>query len=117
MADWLHPGLHITAVGSDQAGKNEIDAQTIARATLYVCDRVPQAEKLGELRSARAAGFLLDQAPPELGEIINGKKPGRSSKDDITICDLTGTGAQDTAIATHALRAARTAQAGRIIEA
>lgn len=115
-ADWLHPGLHITAMGSDQAGKCEIDAAAIARADLYLCDRVSQAAKLGELRAAREAGVLTDRDPPELGAVIAGHVPGRRSEADITICDLTGTGAQDTAIATHALRAARAAGAGTIIQ-
>jgi ornithine cyclodeaminase len=55
--------------------------------------------------------------PPELGEIIAGSKTGRKSPDDITICDLTGTGAQDTAIATYALKAAKAASVGKIINA
>ena len=114
-AEWLHPGLHVTAMGSDQAGKNEIDPQALARADLYVCDRVSQCEKLGELRSARAAG-LMAETPPELGAIVNGDAAGRTSGDAVTICDLTGTGAQDTAIATRALKAAREAGAGQVIE-
>ncbi len=101
MADWLHPGLHITAMGSDQAGKNEIDARALAAADLYVCDRVSQCETSGELEAARAAGLLAGVTPPELGDIVTGKAPGRRSPQDITICDLTGTGAQDTAIASH----------------
>lgn len=108
MADWLHPGLHITCMGSDQAGKNEVDPQAIAAANLYVCDRVTQCEKLGELRTAREHGFLQGITPPELGEVISGTKPGRTSDEDITICDLTGTGAQDTAIANFALKNAGT---------
>lgn len=115
-ADWLHPGLHITAMGSDQAGKCEIAPAAIARADLYVCDRVSQAALLGELRAARAAGLLADRDPPELGAVIAGHVPGRQSDADITICDLTGTGAQDTAIATFALRAARAAGAGTVIQ-
>jgi ornithine cyclodeaminase/alanine dehydrogenase-like protein (mu-crystallin family) len=79
-----------------------------------VCDRVSQAERLGELRAARAGGFLNGAAPPELGEIIAGAR-GRTSDEEITICDLTGTGAQDTAIATHAMKAATAAGAGMII--
>src|SRR5688500_3105301 len=55
-ADWLHPGLHITAMGSDQVGKNEIEPAAIQAATLFACDRVAQSEKLGDLRRARAAG-------------------------------------------------------------
>jgi ectoine utilization protein EutC len=116
-AAWLHPGLHITAMGSDQAGKNEIDPAAIAAADLFVCDRISQSEKVGELRSARAAGHLSNLTPPELGEVIAGTKPGRRSEQDVTICDLTGTGAQDTAIATYALAAARKASIGTIIRA
>lgn len=102
MADWLHPGMHITCMGSDQDGKNEIDPKAIAAADLYVCDRVSQCAALGELRSARAAGFPTDITPPELGQIVTGIAPGRTSPEAITICDLTGTGAQDTAIANFA---------------
>ena len=103
-AEWLHPSLHITCMGSDQSTKNEIDPRALATADLYVCDRVAQCEKLGELRTAREQGMLADVTPPELGEIISGGKPGRGNDDEITICDLTGTGAQDTAIANFALR-------------
>lgn len=100
-ADWLHPGLHITAMGSDQAGKTEIAPEALAAADLYVCDRVSQCAVSGELEAARAAGLLRDVEPPELGDIVAGAKPGRRSETDVTICDLTGTGAQDTAIANH----------------
>ena len=115
MADWLHPGLHITAMGSDQAGKNEIDPQVLAGASLYICDRVSQAEKLGELRTAREAGVLTETTPPELGEIVSGARTGRTSDDQITICDLTGTGAQDTAIANHVFE--RRGDAGTLVRA
>ncbi|QDZ02657.1 cyclodeaminase [Nitratireductor mangrovi] len=114
-ADWLHPGLHVTAMGSDQAGKNEIDPRALVEAGLYVADRVSQCEKLGELRSAIAMGLWKGGTPPELGEIVSGSKPGRVSEDQVTICDLTGTGAQDTAIATFAMAAARQAGAGSVI--
>jgi ornithine cyclodeaminase len=101
-ADWLHPGLHVTAMGSDQGEKNEIDPRALAVADLYVCDRVSQCELLGELRSAKALEAWHGGTPPELGEVIAGRATGRRTSDEITICDLTGTGAQDTAIATHA---------------
>jgi ornithine cyclodeaminase len=114
-AEWLHPGLHVTAMGSDQEGKNEIDPQALNRADLYVCDRLSQCAVLGELRTAREAGFLHDAEPPELGQIIDGSRPGRTSVEAITICDLTGTGAQDTAIATVALARARAAGLGAAI--
>jgi len=112
MAEWMHPGLHITCMGSDQHGKNEIDPSALNQADLYVCDRVSQCEALGELRSARETGFLTDITPPELGEVVSKAKSGRTSDADITICDLTGTGAQDTAIANFALDRARATKAG-----
>ncbi len=109
MAEWLHPGLHVTAMGSDQAGKTEIEPAALAAADLYVCDRVSQCAIAGELEAARAAG-LMAADPPELGQVVTGAVPGRQRADQVTICDLTGTGAQDTAIATHAF--ATTGQAG-----
>lgn len=105
-AEWLRPGQHVTAMGSDQAGKNELDPLCLDRADLYVADRVGQTRLMGELRAALGAGVIAeDAAIPELGDIISGRHPGRTSPGQITIADLTGTGVQDTAIATHALAA------------
>lgn len=95
----LHPGLHITAMGSDAEHKNEIAPAALA-ATTYVCDRLSQVHVLGELHHAIHAGvFATHPQPPELGEVITGQRPGRTRSDEVTLCDLTGTGAQDTAIA------------------
>jgi ectoine utilization protein EutC len=106
-AEWLHPGLHITAMGSDSPEKNEIEPEALARTDLYVADRASQCETLGELRSAIEAGLWGAGQPVELGDIVSGKVEGRLSEDAITLCDLTGTGAQDTAIATFALGVAK----------
>jgi ornithine cyclodeaminase len=115
-ADWLHPGLHITAMGSDASEKNEIAPAALAAADRFVCDRRAQSEALGELRSAIAAG-TVPASIDELGEICAGTKPGRTSDDNksVTICDLTGTGVQDTAIATHAHARATALGMGSII--
>lgn len=105
-AEWLRPGQHVTAMGSDQPGKNELDPHCLSRADLYVADRLSQTRLMGELRAALAAGLAPDEAMiPELGQIAAGLRPGRTSARQITIADLTGTGMQDTAIATHALAA------------
>ncbi len=110
----LRPGLHITAMGSDAEHKNEIAPQALAAAR-YVCDRVTQTRVLGELHHAIEAGFADAHAQhAELGQIIAGQTKGRTSDSDITLCDLTGTGAQDTAIATLAVARARAADAGTI---
>ena len=114
-ADWLHPGLHITAMGADQHTKNELDPQCLKLADLYVADSISQTIKQGELRAALDAKIISsDENFPELGKIINKTEKGRSSPKDITIVDLTGTGAQDTAIATYALKKAVEQGAGEI---
>ena len=114
-ADWLHPGLHITAMGADQHTKNELDPQCLKLADLYVADSISQTVKQGELRAALDAKIISsDENFPELGKIINKTEKGRSSSKDITIVDLTGTGAQDTAIATYALKKAVELGAGEI---
>ncbi|MFT5975872.1 MAG: ornithine cyclodeaminase [Gammaproteobacteria bacterium] len=113
MAGWLRPGQHITAMGSDQQHKNELQSECLVLANLYVPDRQSQTEKLGELHHAlnnRLIGSKVNF--PELGEIVSGQKTGRSSVNNITICDLTGTGVQDTAIATLALQCAESSGAG-----
>lgn len=110
-AEWLQPGQHVTAMGSDAEHKNEIEPAVITGAGLYVADSLKQTRRLGELHHAIAAGLVTEGAGfPELGEIIAGRKPGRSGPEEITVADLTGTGIQDTAIAT--LAAARAAAAG-----
>jgi len=112
-AEWLRPGQHVTAMGSDQHGKNEIDPAALTGAR-YVPDRLSQVRSLGELRSAIAAGLIdPDQGFAELGEVLSGTAPGRQSAEEITIADLTGTGVQDTAIATFAV--AKAGMAGTVI--
>jgi ectoine utilization protein EutC len=116
-ADWLRPGQHVTAMGSDQHGKNELAPACLARADVYVPDRLSQTRMLGELRSAIEHGVVAsDQHFAELGEIIAGTALARRADSDITIADLTGTGVQDTAIATLARDRAEAAGLGTHIE-
>jgi ornithine cyclodeaminase/alanine dehydrogenase-like protein (mu-crystallin family) len=111
----LHPGLHITAVGSDAETKQEIDSAAVIAADRFVCDSITQSLRLGELRAAVAAGFSQQDAV-ELGDVISGGTPGRTGDDEITICDLTGTGAQDTAIASLAVERCSKAGLGTAID-
>ena len=106
-AAWLKAGMHVTAVGSDTPGKQELEAACLARADVVVVDRLAQCAKFGELSHALAAGLMREEdVRGQLGEVVAGRKPGRSRDEEITICDLTGVGFQDTAIA--ALAWART---------
>ncbi len=117
-AGWLHPGLHITAMGSDTDHKNELAPAVLAAADLYVPDRLSQCASLGELHHAVDAGVVAaDAVYPELGQVIAGEAPGRGSAEQITVCDLTGTGVQDTAIATLARGRAEAEGAGAAIQA
>lgn len=104
---YLHPGLHITAMGSDSGEKQELFPETLARADLVVCDRKSQAFRLGECHHAIDKGIFSSMDDViELGEITSGVHPGRINDNQITICDLTGTGMQDTIIATLAYQVA-----------
>ncbi|MFQ5466912.1 MAG: ornithine cyclodeaminase family protein, partial [Kiloniellaceae bacterium] len=113
MAAWVEPGQHVTAMGSDAEHKNELDPAFVARADLYAADSLAQVRRLGELHHAIVAGQVKAGAVfPELGAVTAGTHPGRPSAAAITVADLTGTGVQDTAIATLARERAITAGAG-----
>ncbi len=104
-AEWLRPGTHVTALGSDSPGKHELDADCLDRADLVVVDRFAQCSAFGELKHALDAGLLTrNDVHAELGAIAAGRKPGRANDREITIADLTGVGFQDTAIASAAFR-------------
>lgn len=97
--EWLRSGTHVTAVGSDSPGKQELDPACFGGAALRVADCTAQCVVFGEMAHAIASGALVADQIVQLGEIVAGKKEGRTSDDEITIADLTGVGFQDTAIA------------------
>ena len=116
MNDWLHEELHITAVGSDAENKNEIDPKIIKNCDIYVADYMKQTSILGELNHAINKKIISSKRKfLELGDIIKNKNLGRNSIKEITLCDLTGTGAQDTIIARHAFEKAKKNNLGFII--
>lgn len=104
--EWLKLGAHVTAVGSDEPDKQELDASVPARADLLVVDSREQSARIGELHHALAAGLIDEHKAVELGEICARTHPGRTSASQLTMCDLTGVGVQDVAAAnvvmTHA---------------
>ncbi|MBD8588842.1 cyclodeaminase [Peribacillus castrilensis] len=102
-AEWLHPGLHITAMGSDAEHKQELEAEVLVRADKLVCDTKAQCSRLGELHHALDSGLLTKESSIiELGQLTLKELRGRENDGEITVCDLTGTGVQDTAIALFA---------------
>ena len=113
LAEHLAPGQHVTAMGSDAEHKNEIDPLIIAERAKYFCDRLSQVRVLGELHHAIEQQLTPATAEfSELGQVIAHQRPGRDTETDITLCDLTGTGIQDTAIATLAFQRCQQQHAG-----
>ena len=100
--DWIKKGTHITAIGSDAEQKNELHPAMIKLCDKYIPDNQAQTTILGELHHAIKENLISpDHKFDDLGSIIIDPSLGRKNKEDITICDLTGTGVQDTAIARY----------------
>lgn len=103
---WIAPGTHLTAMGSDLPEKQELEPALLARA-IVVADSRAQALTQGEAHHAVAAGLLDPASVRELGDVLEGRVPGRTSDDQITVADLTGVGALDAAVADVVMQRAR----------
>jgi alanine dehydrogenase len=112
--EWLSPGVHVNSVGLNPAGR-EVDEQTVADALLVVESResalAPPPAGAPEL-----VGVSPADVHAELGELVAGTKPGRSSQDEITLYKSVGVAVQDVAAAALVLAAARGRSMGRAIE-
>jgi len=97
--DDLMPGAFLAAVGADNPEKQEVDPALLAAVTLVV-DVMDQCAEIGELHHALAAGVMKrEQVHAELGDVVAGRRPGRTRDDEITIFDSSGTALQDVAAA------------------
>lgn len=116
-AQWLHAGLHITAMGSDSPNKQELESEALARADLLACDLKTQCFERGELHHGLQDGIIAkEDRIVELGELTSGRHPGRTDDSQVTICDLTGVGVQDAAIAALAYEKAIQSDLGSSLE-
>ena len=97
-ADQVSPGTHIACMGTDTKGKQEVDPQLLARAKVFT-DEVAQSITIGEAQHAVGKGLIAEADIAQIGAVINGTNPGRSSDDQITMFDGTGVGLQDLAVA------------------
>jgi len=94
---WILPGTHINAIGADARGKQELQSALTKRARIFV-DDMAQAVHSGEVNVPITEGLLLPgDIYAQIGEVLAGKKPGRSDKQEITIFDSTGLAIQDVA--------------------
>jgi ornithine cyclodeaminase/alanine dehydrogenase-like protein (mu-crystallin family) len=91
-------GTHLACMGTDTKGKQEVEAELVATATVFT-DEVAQSSTIGECQHAVASGLISESDINEIGAVINGKHPGRTSADEITLFDGTGVGLQDLAVA------------------
>jgi ornithine cyclodeaminase len=105
--DQVRKGTHITAMGSDDDGKQELEAVLLAKADRVVADSISQCSQYGECLHAIQGGLIEEGSILELGQVIKNPAIGRTSEDQITVADLTGVAVQDIQIAKMVDRARR----------
>jgi ornithine cyclodeaminase len=98
-AHQIRPGTHITAVGADDVGKQEIDPEIFAKADKVIVDSQSQCIELGDVSYAVKRGLIEKERLIELGNVIMNSSLGRTSESEITVADLTGVAIQDLQIA------------------
>ena len=98
-ASGLRAGTHITAVGSDTSHKQELDPAILRKADIVVADSIPQCLERGEIHQAIRSGDITKDEIVELGDVVSGMSPGRTSDTQVTVADLTGVAVQDIKIA------------------
>ena len=98
MNDYVSKGTHIACMGADTRGKQEVESSLLARAMVFT-DEIPQSVSIGEAQHAVAEGLIVEKDIVEMGSVIKGDHPGRTSAEQITLFDGTGVGLQDLAVA------------------
>jgi alanine dehydrogenase len=97
MNEWITPGTHIAALGADKGGDQELDPKILQRARIFV-DDIRQCRTDGEINVPLRAGLIKESdIAGEIGEVVTGRKAGRTSDDEITLFDSTGIALQDSA--------------------
>jgi ornithine cyclodeaminase len=102
----VRPGTHITAMGADAPGKQELDPELVARADIVAVDSLSQCVDHGEISHAVSAGWFDPQRAIELGRLADSPQLRRTAPEQITIADLTGVAVQDLQAAVHVFRRA-----------
>ncbi|MCD6472477.1 ornithine cyclodeaminase family protein [Candidatus Aerophobetes bacterium] len=114
--EWVKRGTHITCIGSDMEGKQEINENIFSIARVFA-DDINQIIKVGEAEIPIKKGIITrEDIVAEIGEVISGKVAGRVSEGDITIFDSTGIALQDLVTASLALKVAKEKDLGIIVE-
>ena len=113
---WFKRGAHINAIGADIPGKQEFTAEALASVDRVFGDSRAQVTVKGESQHAVGRGLIAAEAVTEIGEVLNGTKPGRTSPDEITLFDATGMALQDLVSARIAFARAKERGTGTIVK-
>lgn len=96
-SSWVKPGTHVSSMGSDATGKQELPPDLLSWARLY-CDLPEQSRRIGEFQHAAP-----DTPVFAIGAVLTGEAPGRANEDDITVFDSSGLAIQDLYVAREPL--------------
>ncbi|HEY8204446.1 MAG TPA: ornithine cyclodeaminase family protein [Pyrinomonadaceae bacterium] len=115
--EWISPGAHINAVGTYSPKARELDTATMVAATLFVDRRESALNEAGDYILAAGEGAIgPEHIRAELGEVLIGAHPGRTSEDEITVFKSLGLAIEDLAAAAHVYEKARTQSLGSWVE-
>ena len=111
-AEWVRPGTHVSAMGADNVGKQELDVELVRHARCWV-DHPEQSVRIGEMQHAFAAGIVtLEQLRERtLGRLLGQGEGSAHKPDGITVFDSSGIAVQDLAAAQAAVQCVRDAHA------
>jgi len=113
--DWICPGTHISCIGADLPGKQEIDEKIFDGAVVFA-DDAAQSAAVGEAQNPIRNGILEIDQLTEIGSLISGRAKGRQSGEDITIFDSTGIALQDLAVSNDVLDKAEEMNLGTVVQ-
>lgn len=103
-AAWVGPGTHVVSMGSDAPGKHELPGDLYPRASLF-CDLLSQSIQIGDFQHSRNAIDAGTLTVTPIGDVIEGRAPGRRSESEITVFDSSGISLQDLFMADALIRA------------
>jgi ornithine cyclodeaminase/alanine dehydrogenase-like protein (mu-crystallin family) len=113
---WLEPGMHLNAVGVNQAQKRELDTDAVLRCGLIAADSREQSKiEAGDLIQAFAGDASHWESVREFAEIVSGKIPGRASADQITLFKSNGVATEDVVVAGRIYEMARERGMGKLV--
>jgi alanine dehydrogenase len=115
--EWLAPGVHVNAIGASRPTDHELDVETITDACLFTDRRESLEHEAGEYRLAVGQGRITaSHVRGELGELLTGKRQGRTSDDQLTLFRSLGLGAEDLAAAEYVLEKAKERGLGTTVD-